>query len=103
MFHRRKPGCQLTLVVAGQHRDADLRNHRPAIQFPGYKMYAGAMFTVSGIQRTLIGIRAPVQWQQGRVEVDHASLERVQNPGTNNAHETCQYDQVGIACADQHT
>ena len=60
VLHRREPGCQLMLVVTGQHRDPDLRYHRPAIQFPGNKMYAGAMFLVTPVQRTLIGIRAPL-------------------------------------------
>ena len=60
VLHWREPGCQFVFVVTSQHRDPDLGNHRPAVQLPGNKMYAGAMFPVSGIQRTLISVRAPV-------------------------------------------
>ena len=63
MLHRGKPGGQAVAVVARQHRYANLRNYRSSIKFLGDEMYARAVFLITGIECTLIGIRTPLQRQ----------------------------------------
>lgn len=57
---RQHPRRQLFGTVAGQDRDARLRDHRAGIQLRHHQMHAGTMLCIAGFQRARVRVQAAV-------------------------------------------
>ena len=87
---------QGVLVVAGEHRDALLREDRSGVDAVVDDDDARAGLGDVGGERVAHPVRAGELGQVGRVGVDDARRPRVDERGGQQAHESAQHDEVGL-------
>ena len=73
---------------------AGLQDQGSSVQLIGDEVDAGAMETLSGLQRPLMGVQTAVLGQQGRVDIEQPSGIVAGKRGGKDAHETGQDHQA---------
>jgi len=93
--------CQSFGRIVWLNWDMSLNEDRPAVEFCGYKMYAGPMVFCPVGERALMGIEARIKRKQGRVYVQHSPQVSFDKILPQDTHKTGQDNKIGAETIDQ--
>jgi hypothetical protein len=83
-------------IVARQDRDLDLAKDLARIELVGDEVDGRSRRSVAGSQRRIMRAEPLVFGQKGRVDVEDTAPPALEEVCRNDAHETCQRDQVDL-------
>lgn len=100
MFDGKDAGGNVVGGVAVEYRDDALRDNWTAVQFGGYKMDGTASNAAAGFEGAFVGVQAGEGGKDGWVDVDQAVLVMGAEFGCEDAHKTCEDNQIRLVGID---